>query len=253
MNGLLPTGKRTATDAAESIERFIRANLALAPVPSVPEIWLHRAGPQSGLWRLAEQDDDFGAPYWAFPWGGGLALARYVLDHPEIVAGHRVLDLGSGSGLVAIAAAKSGAREVTAADTDRYAVTAARLNADANAVRVLPVFGDLTAHPPPAVDIVLIGDLFYAQDLAERVSAFADRCLRSGITVLVGDPGRTFLPHTRLKLLAEYPGPDFGDGHRVRQTPNAVYAFGTRDTRRSGDRSYAASGTTRLRPSRLAR
>lgn len=219
--------KRAATDAAESLARFIRANLPLLPVPSIPEICLHRAGPKSGLWRLAEEDDDFGAPYWAFPWGGGLALARYVLDHPDLVAGHRVLDLGSGSGLVAIAAAKSGAREVTAADTDRYAVTAARLNAAANAVSVLPVFGDLTERPPPAVDIVLIGDLFYAQDLAERVSAFADQCVRSRIAVLVGDPGRAFLPRARLKLLAEYPGPDFGDGHRVRQTQNAVYAVET--------------------------
>jgi predicted nicotinamide N-methyase len=226
---LSPTAKTTASDASASarIERFIRANLPLAPVPSVPEICLHRAGPKSGLWRLAEWDDDFGAPYWAYPWGGGLALARYVLDHPEIADGHRVLDLGSGSGLVAIAAAKAGAREVTAADTDRYGVTAIALNAMANAVRILPVLGDLTGRSPPAVDIVLIGDLFYAQDLAERVSSFAERCLRSNIAVLVGDPGRAFLPRSRLELLAEYPGPDFGDGARVRQTPNAVFSFRT--------------------------
>jgi predicted nicotinamide N-methyase len=228
-SGSSPIAENAATDAAGSaqIERFIRANLPLAPVPSVPEICLHRAGPKSGLWRLAEGAEDFDAPYWAYPWGGGLALARYVLDHCETVDGHRVLDLGSGSGLVGIAAAKSGAREVIGADTDRYAVTAIRLNAEANVVTIQTVFGDLTGGPPPAVDIVLIGDLFYAEALAERVSIFAERCLRSNIAVLVGDPGRTFLPRSRLELLAEYPGPDFGDGHRGRQTQNAVFSFKT--------------------------
>ena len=217
-----------AADFSRRIQRFIQANLPLVPVPSVPEIHLHQAGPKSGLWRLAELDDDFGAPYWAYPWGGGLALARYVLDHPEIFDGHRILDLGSGSGLVAIAAAKSGAKEVIAADIDRYAVTAIRLNAEANAAEVLPVFGDLMERPPPAVDTILIGDLFYEPDLAERVSIFVDRCLRANIAVLIGDPGRAFLPRSRLELLAEYPGPDFGDGHQVPQTRNGVFAFRAR-------------------------
>jgi predicted nicotinamide N-methyase len=220
----------TACDApaapfSRGVERFIEANLPVAPVASVPEIRLHQAGPKSGLWRLAESDDDFGAPYWAYAWGGGLALARYVLDRPEIVAGRRVLDLGSGSGLVAIAAAKVGAKAVIAADIDRYAVTAIRLNAQANAVSVQPVLGDLTEGPPPAVDMVLIGDLFYALELAERVLAFADRCLSANIAVLVGDPGRAFLPRSRLDLLAEYPGPDFGDCDRSTSTRNSVFVF----------------------------
>jgi predicted nicotinamide N-methyase len=206
------------------IQRFIQTNLPIAAVATVPEIRLHKAGPKSGLWRLAELDAEFGAPYWAYPWGGGLALARYVLDHPEIVAGRRILDLGSGSGLVGIAAAKSGAKEVIAADIDRYAVAAIGLNAEANAVKVLPVLGDLTAGPPPKVDAVLIGDLFYAQDLAERVLSFIDRCVRSNIAVLVGDPKRAFLPRSRLELLAEYPGPDFGDAHRETQTRNTVFS-----------------------------
>jgi predicted nicotinamide N-methyase len=221
----VPDAERTAAAFDRRIERFIRTNLPLAPVASVPEICLHQAGPKSGLWRLAEQDDDFGAPYWAYPWGGGLALARHILDHPATVEGKRILDLGSGSGLVGIAAAKSGAREVVGADTDRYAVVAARLNAEANAVTVQAVFGDLTAGPPPAADIVLIGDLFYAQDLAERVSIFAGRCLKAKIDVLIGDPERTFLPRSQLELLAEYPGPDFGEGQRIRQTQNSVFAF----------------------------
>jgi predicted nicotinamide N-methyase len=226
-NELSLTASTTAADAAGSaqIERFIRANLPLTPVPTVPEICLHSAGPKSGLWRLADADDDFDAPYWAYPWGGGLALARYILDRPEIVDGHRVLDLGSGSGLVGIAAARSGAREVIGADTDRYSVAAIPLNAGANAVTIQTILGDLTRGPPPAVDIVLIGDLFYAEALAAQVSIFADRCVRSSIAVLVGDPGRAFLPRSRLELLAEYAGPDFGDGHRARQTQNAVFSF----------------------------
>ena len=114
---------------------FIRANLPLVPVPTVPEIRLHRAQPSSGLWRLAEgAGRDFGVPYWAYPWPGGIVLARYILDHPEVVEGRRVLDLGAGSGLVAIAAAKAGAREVIATDIDPYAVPALRLNAAANGV-----------------------------------------------------------------------------------------------------------------------
>jgi predicted nicotinamide N-methyase len=222
-------GETTTLDVALSlrIRRFVQANLPIAAVPSVPEIRLHKAGPKSGLWRLAELDDDFGAPYWAYLWGGGLALARYVLDHPETVAGRRILDLGSGSGLVGIAAAKSGAKEVIAADIDRYAITAIGLNAKANAVGILPVFGDLTEGTPPKVDTVLIGDLFYEQDLAKRVLSFIDRCLRADIAVLIGDPKRAFLPRSRLELLAEYPGPDFGDSHRITQTQNTVFSVRT--------------------------
>src|SRR5262249_40352363 len=102
------------------IRQFIQENLPIGPAPSVPQAVLHRATPQSGLWRLAERDADFGTPYWAYDWGGGLALARHVLDHPEIVAGRRALDLGAGSGIVGIAAAKAGATDVIAADTDPY-------------------------------------------------------------------------------------------------------------------------------------
>ena len=168
-------------------------------------------------------DEDFGTPYWAYEWGGGLALARHVLDHPETVAGRTVLDLGAGSGLVAIAAAKAGAKRVIAADIDRYAITAIALNAAANGVTIATSCGDLTRDLPPAVDVVLVGDLFYEVGLAERVTGFLDRCARSNIAVLVGDPWRKFLPRTRLRLLAQYPGPDFGNGGQ--QTNNAVFSF----------------------------
>jgi len=205
------------------IQQFIRSNFPLAPVPSVPDILLHRAGPQSGLWRLAEMDRAFGTPYWAFSWGGGLALARHILKFPEIVAGRSVLDLGAGSGIVAIAAAKSGAQRVLAADTDRYAIAAIALNAAANGVAVAAFAGDLTAGPPPEVHVVLVGDLFYAQDLAQRVTAFLDRCARSNIAILVGDPWRRFLPRARLTLVAEYSGTDFGNDDHGKT--NAVFAF----------------------------
>ncbi|PIB91107.1 methyltransferase [Caulobacter sp. FWC2] len=193
------------------LEVFILDRLPLEAVPGVPEIRLHRAGPRSGLMRLAEADPDFGSPYWARPWGGGLALARHVLDHPEIVVGKRVLDLGAGSGLVAIAAALAGAGAVRAVDIDPYAATATRLNAVANGVVVEVMQSDLTGGDPPEVDLMLVGDLFYDPDLAERVEGFLRRCLAAGIVVLIGDPFRAFLPTERLRVVAEYPVADYGD------------------------------------------
>jgi len=216
--------ENTIIDAAE-VREFIRSSLPLAPVPSVPEIHLHKAGPKSGLSRLAETNEEFGTPYWAYHWGGGLALARHVLDHPELVAGRAVLDLGAGSGLVAIAAAMSGARQVIAADVDRYAVEAMRMNAAANGVEISPLHGDLTSGALPEVDVVLVGDLFYEAELATRVAAFLDRCLAAGMETLVGDPWRAHLPRGRLTLLAEYPGGDFGASKEAAHAQNAVFAF----------------------------
>lgn len=207
------------------IADFIRVNLPVAPVPSIPEIRLYLAGPKSGLGRLARSDKNFGSPYWAHCWGGGLALARYLLDHPDSVAGRRVLDLGAGSGIVAIAAMKAGAREAIAADVDPYAIAAIRLNAAANDVSVAATLGDLTAGPPPDVDIILVGDLFYERALAKRVTDFLDRCLAAGIDVLIGDPWRAFLPQERLRPIKEYSAPDFGDGGA---SASAVFAFEAR-------------------------
>lgn len=202
---------------------FIRANLPIVPVPSIPEISLHKALPSSRVGRLAEQDEDgFGSPYWAYHWGGGLALARYVLDHPECVAGQRVLDLGSGSGLVAIAAAKAGAASVIAAEIDIYAVAALGLNVAANHVEISIIHGDLTVGPPPPVDVVLVGDLFYERDLAERVTAFLDDCVEAGMKVLIGDPWRAHLPRERLRKVADYLVAETGD---AAGTPSAVFAF----------------------------
>jgi predicted nicotinamide N-methyase len=205
---------------------FIRARLPLLPVPGVPEVRLHRATPSSGLRRLAELDaEGFGAPYWAYCWAGGLALARHILERPETVAGRRVLDLGAGSGLVAIVAAKAGAGAVSASESDPYAVAALRLNAAANGVALAAVLGDLTDGPPPDVDLVMVGDLFYEAELAERVAAFLERCAQAGIDALVGDPWRAFLPRARLNLIAEYRVADFGDGSAGATTASAVFAF----------------------------
>ncbi|PIB96361.1 methyltransferase [Caulobacter sp. X] len=194
------------------LDTFIRANLPLTPAPGVPEVRLHLAEPRSGLMRLAEADPDFGSPYWARCWGGGLALARHVLDHPESVAGQRVLDLGAGSGLVAIAAMKAGAASALAVDVDPYAVVAARLNAEANAVVIETLRADLTERAPPSnVDLMLVGDLFYDADLASAVLPFLRRCAAAGVGVLIGDPWRAHLPREGLNVVAEYPVADFGD------------------------------------------
>jgi predicted nicotinamide N-methyase len=210
--------------------RFIQANMRAAPVPSLPEIRLHTAHRATGLWRLGEPDEDGSAPpapYWAFPWAGGVALARHILDRPATVAGRRVLDLGAGSGLVAIAAAMAGASEVIAADVDRYAVAAVGVNAATNGVEIAVVGGDLTTGPPPPVDLVVAGDVYYERDLAEKVTAFLERCLAAGIDVLIGDPGRAYLPRSRLRLLAEYPVPDVGEVVSAAMKPGAVFALET--------------------------
>lgn len=215
-----------SAEVAES-ERasFIRQNLPLMAVAWVPEIRLHTAHPSSGLRRIAPNGNNSPAPYWAYPWAGGTALARYVLDRPQSVRGHHVLDLGSGSGLVAIAAAKAGAARVTAAEIDRNALVALELNLVANAVCATIIDYDITDGEPPAVDLVLVGDLFYERNLARRVAAFLDRCILSGIEILVGDVGRKDLPLSRLRVLAEYPVSDFGDAKDAPARRGLVFAL----------------------------
>jgi predicted nicotinamide N-methyase len=195
-----------------SPQEFIRANMPVMAVPTIPEIVLHSATPASGLRRLIASDahPDPEPPYWAYHWAGGAVLARYFLDHPEIVRGQRVLDLGSGSGIVGIAAAKAGAIHVITAETDQNAIVAQQLNAGLNNVALTSMHADLTAGPALDVDLVAVGDLFYAPDLAQRVLGFLDRCLLAGAKVLIGDPGRADLPRDRLQLIAEYSVPDFG-------------------------------------------
>jgi predicted nicotinamide N-methyase len=145
-------------------------------------------------------------PYWAFAWAGGQALARYILDHPETVRGRRVLDFASGSGLIAIAAMKAGAAEVTACDIDPFAIAAIGLNAGANGVSITPLQADIVGQDR-GWDTVLAGDIYYERDLAQRVTDWLLALSRRGATVLIGDPGRSYLPKDRLENLAVYEVP----------------------------------------------
>ena len=192
---------------------FIRANTRLTPVPHVPEIALHVATEAVPIWQKTEEElEQMGLPppYWAFAWAGGQALARYVLDHRGIIAGKRVLDLAAGSGLVAIAAARAGAAPVVAADIDAFTEAAVALNGEANGVYVDVTILDILDQPAPAEprhDVILVGDLFYERDTAARALAFLERHAAIGARVLIGDPGRTYLPKARLAQLAEYSVP----------------------------------------------
>jgi predicted nicotinamide N-methyase len=196
-----------ATPAADR-SAFIRANTRLQAVPHTPEIRLHLADEAVPLWQRTEEE--LGAmglppPFWAFAWAGGQALARYVLDTPALVRGRCVLDLASGSGLVAIAAALAGAACVTASEIDAFAAVAIALNAAENAASVTVLTRDLLDDAvPPRADVVLVGDLFYERDTGVRVLAFLERCAAAGARVLIGDPGRSYLPKDRLVQLATY-------------------------------------------------
>jgi predicted nicotinamide N-methyase len=185
---------------------FIREQTRLLPVPHAPEIRLHVAEEATDLWQKTEEE--LGAiglppPFWAFAWAGGQALARYLLDHPETVRGRRVLDFASGSGLVAIAAAMAGASSVEAADIDRFAIAAIGINAQENGVAVSPRQADLVGQDE-GWDTVLAGDICYERDLAERVTAWLSDLSGRGATVLIGDPGRSYLPKGRLEAVAGY-------------------------------------------------
>lgn len=200
-----------------SIAAFMRANLPVRPVADLPGLRLHQAGPHSRLSRIAGDT----SPYWAHVWGGGLALARHIAEQ-DVVRDRRVLDLGAGSGLVAIAAARAGARHVLASDSDPDALAAVAENATLNGVTVACLHGDLLDDPPPDVDLVAVGDLFYEASLARRVTVFLERCAAAGIEILIGDPFRTSLPREKLRLVAQYDVKDFGD---TQDSPAGVFVF----------------------------
>jgi predicted nicotinamide N-methyase len=184
-------------------DEFVRSAGRLRAVPGVAEIRLHLADEVIGLWQRTE--DEFGAgrqpPFWAFAWPGGQALARYLLDHRGLVAGRSVLDVGSGSGLAAIAAAKAGAASVTASEVDVLAAAAIRLNAQANGVPEPAIVGDVLDGEAAGAEFVLIGDVCYSRPVAERVLGFIERLTARGTAVLVGDIGRAFLPRERFVVL----------------------------------------------------
>ena len=195
--------------------QLIAAGTRLGPVPLVPEIRLHQASDPISLWQRTEEDSGrtgLDPPFWAFAWAAGQALARYLLDHAEVVRSRDVIDIASGSGLVAIAAAMAGAAAVTAYDIDPLATAAIEVNAAANAVTVRAVCADvLDDLPPPGTGLVLVADAFYQRDLAARVMRFAGRGHARGAAVLAADFGRAYLPRDRLTALAAYDVP----GQRV--------------------------------------
>jgi predicted nicotinamide N-methyase len=192
---------------AASPRAFVLRHTRLRPVPSLEELKLHLADDVYALWhdvQLETHDPDAALPYWAFAWGGGLAIGRYLRDHPELVAGRRVFDLASGSGLCAIAALRAGAAAATGSDIDPLALAAMRLNARANDCRIDTVGRDVLDEPPPDADVILAGDCWYEAGLARRVLPWLQRANDAGIEVLVGDPRRAYLPVDALVELAAY-------------------------------------------------
>ncbi|WP_245454099.1 class I SAM-dependent methyltransferase [Aquabacter cavernae] len=187
-------------------EAFVRDETVLRPVPLVPDMVLHLADEAVPLWHRTEEElGEMGLPppFWAFAWAGGQALARYVRDHEALVSGRRVLDFASGSGLVGIAAMKAGAEAVLCADIDPFAAAAIALNGRANGVTVAVSTSDIVGRDD-GWDVILAGDICYERDLAERVFAWLLGLRARGADVLIGDPGRTYLPKARLEQLAEY-------------------------------------------------
>ena len=189
---------------------FIAANTRLQAVPHAPEISLWLADEITPLWRLTEEElGEMGLPppFWAFAWAGGQALARWLLDHPDQVAGMRVIDLATGSGLVAVAAMKAGAASVLAADIDPFCAAAVAANARSNGVEIAFTDANLLDAPPPPADLICAGDVFYEKPMAEAVMVWLKQAQANGTRVIVGDPGRTYFPKSGLTLLAEYTVP----------------------------------------------
>lgn len=196
----MPAGPGRDTD-------LVLARTWLVRPAFVPELALHLADDMDEVWAGLQaelQDDTLPPPFWAFAWLGGQAVARYVLDHPGEVAGRRVLDVATGSGVCGLAACRAGAGEVTGVDVDPIAAAAARLNAQANDLALLVEHHDVLGEPPPRVDVVLAGDVFYDAAMAERIQPWLLDAHRAGARVLVGDPGRHYLPRALLTELATY-------------------------------------------------
>jgi predicted nicotinamide N-methyase len=190
---------------------FVVANTRLQRPPHTPEIQLHLADEITPIWKLTEEAlEEIGLPppFWAFAWAGGQALARYLLDNPDVVAGKRVIDFASGSGLVGIATGLAGAKDVLCADIDAYCAAAVELNARANGVACRFTDKDLLDAPAPSwAEVILAGDICYEKPLAERVLAWLAAARAAGATVLIGDPGRSYFPRSGLTRLAEYQVP----------------------------------------------
>jgi predicted nicotinamide N-methyase len=209
-------------------EEFIRRHTRVQQPPLVPEISLYLADNLMRLWESMGTDmeqDTPAIPFWGCAWVGGQALARYLLDHPEEVTGKRVLDLASGSGLCAVAAASAGARTVVAADIDVMAEAAVPLNAALNRVPIVMTRTDLLARPAPDVDVILAGDVCYEEEMAERMLPWLRDAHQAGTRVLMGDPGRHFFPREIMTLLAEYEVPTTYEVEGTELKRTGVYTF----------------------------
>jgi predicted nicotinamide N-methyase len=198
---------------------FVRAHTRLTGVPFVPELSLYQADEPIALWERTEAArGEQPPPFWAFAWAGGQALARHLLDAPELVEGRSVLDLATGSGLVAIAAARAGGRPVTANDIDPLSLAATAANAEANAVDIRTVEGDLL-NTDDQYGVILAGDVFYSREFAGRVLPFLRRAAGRGSLVLVGDPGRAYMPTGMIKRASyDVPVPESLESVPVRHT-----------------------------------
>jgi predicted nicotinamide N-methyase len=200
---------------------FIRAHTRPVRPSLVPEVALHLADDVVALWEALEAgqvDPGSDPPFWAAAWPGGQALARYVLDHPDVVAGRTVLDLGAGSGLVAVAALLAGAATVVASEVDAYGRAAITANAEDNGVGPVTVVGDLLDEEPDGgVDVVLAGDVCYDREMTERVLPFLGKAWLGGAAVYLGDPGRPYVPKEGLVEAAAFDVPDT-EGSLVRRT-----------------------------------
>jgi predicted nicotinamide N-methyase len=213
---------------ASSARAFVARHTRLRPVPGLPDLRLHLADEVLPLWRAVQVetgDPDAALPYWAFAWAGGLAIARWLREHPEAVSGKRVLDIATGSGLCAIAARQAGAGRTSAADVDRFAAAAAGLNARANAVRLSITEEDLLDAEAPEVDVILAGDCLYEEPLAARILPWLSQAHRRGVQVFIGDPGRRYLP-AELHAVVTYEVRTTTELEDLERKRASVYRFG---------------------------
>lgn len=206
---------------------FVRAHTRAGRPPIVPEITLRMADDVVALWEALEQEHTGPGsepPFWAAAWPGGQALARYVLDHPDVVAGRTVLDLGAGGGLVSVAAAMAGAARVVASEVDPYGRAATAVNAEDNGVGPFLVTGDLLDQDPdPAVEVLLAGDVCYDRAMTQRVLPYLGKAWLGGASVFLGDPGRPYLPREGLVAVAGYDVPDTEGSPPVQVRRTAVW------------------------------
>lgn len=210
---------------------FIRQHTRLVAPPLLPELQLHLTDDIFAVWRALEEaaGTQVAPPFWASAWVGGQALARYLLDHPEAVAGKRVLDFAAGSGVCALAAVRAGAEQVVAVDTDPWSVAAVALNAAANGVEVSCCERDLLDGEPPVADLVLAGDVCYEEAMARRALLWLHRVRAGGIDVLLGDPGRAHFPRSKCERRAEYDVPTGRDLEDSDSKRTGVYSLRATD------------------------